>query len=168
MTTLAFGAYLRLLCRAWHETPVGTLPADDSSLAALARMKLKQWTSPDPEDPESEVIKRQVMAAWELKGERYHQKRMKREYKKLVDSSKSKSEAGKQGSSKRWHKHSSAIALPKLSHVLPMAENGSSSSSSISSSSSLSLSERGKEMNGELKPKRQALEILREQSQKRG
>ncbi|MFN2512515.1 MAG: DUF1376 domain-containing protein [Pyrinomonadaceae bacterium] len=51
-------AYIYLLCRAWHETPIATLPNDDSLLARMARVSLSEW----------EVIKPEIMEQFKGNG----------------------------------------------------------------------------------------------------
>ena len=45
MSNEQFGAYWRLLLRAWMATPACTLPDDDTALARIARMSLHRWRS---------------------------------------------------------------------------------------------------------------------------
>lgn len=42
-------AYVYLLCRSWHETPIATLPNDDVRLAKMARVSLVEWQAIKPE-----------------------------------------------------------------------------------------------------------------------
>jgi len=42
-------AYVYLLCRAWHEKPIATLPNDDARLARMARVTPQQWAQIKPE-----------------------------------------------------------------------------------------------------------------------
>jgi uncharacterized protein YdaU (DUF1376 family) len=42
-------AYLYLLCRAWHQIPIATLPNDDVRLARMARVSLDEWDRIKPE-----------------------------------------------------------------------------------------------------------------------
>ena len=88
MTTLQVGAYMLLLCKAWHETPSGTLPCDDALLAKYARMKSREWLK----------NKDAVLQAFCF-GEdgRWHQKRMEGEYAKAHSAHLRNSEAGKKG-----------------------------------------------------------------------
>lgn len=39
----AVKAYMYLLCRSWHETPIATLPADDARLARMAKLSPTEW-----------------------------------------------------------------------------------------------------------------------------
>ena len=40
----AVKAYMYLLCRSWHETPMATLPNDDARLARMAKLNADDWT----------------------------------------------------------------------------------------------------------------------------
>ena len=51
-------AYIYLLCRAWHETPMATLPNDDARLAKMARVPPAKW----------EEIKPQILAQFKSNG----------------------------------------------------------------------------------------------------
>src|SRR6202012_4917000 len=42
------GAYVFLLCQAWLQEPIGTLPSDDTELADLARVSLEEWHALKP------------------------------------------------------------------------------------------------------------------------
>lgn len=128
MSTLGLGAYIRLLCKAWHQEPVASLPNDQSRLAQWAKLDKEDWSK----------VGGEVLAAFTLgRDGRLHQKRMKVEYQKLREQSKAKSQAGLKGALTRWP-NGSAIAKPKHSHSNatdpPLAKDGYTSSSSISSS----------------------------------
>jgi uncharacterized protein YdaU (DUF1376 family) len=43
MTTEQVGAYILLLCKAWAESPPGTIPDDDAVLARWTRLPVKRW-----------------------------------------------------------------------------------------------------------------------------
>lgn len=60
-------AYVLLLCQAWHQTPPGTIPDDDDTLAAWARLKPSAWRN----------VREEVLRAFE-KGDdgRWHQRFM--------------------------------------------------------------------------------------------
>jgi len=93
MSTLALGAFLRLLHKGWDQVPVGTIPNDDSILARWARLSESDWTG----------IRVEVLKAYKLgKDNRWHQHRQIREYRRLLEYSKSKSKAGKLGARKRY------------------------------------------------------------------
>jgi uncharacterized protein YdaU (DUF1376 family) len=129
MSTLALGAYWRLIFKAWHQTPVGSIPNDDDKLAQWSRLSHEDW----------EKVRKSVLAAWELGDDnKFHQKRLEREFKKLKRNSKVRSSAGSKGAETRWGKRK-RIAKLKQSHgdatPEPMAKNSLSSSISSSSSS---------------------------------
>lgn len=74
MTTEAVGAYTLLLCKAWRESPVGSIPNNDQVLARWSRLSLDQWAACRP----------LVLAAFTLgTDDRWHQKRMRNEYARL-------------------------------------------------------------------------------------
>ena len=91
MSTEAVGAYILLLCKAWFETPGGTLPDNDTLLAKWARVRPRTWA----------IIKPQVMAPFVLNGDRWHQKRMCNEHAKAVALVQKRSNAGKAGAQQR-------------------------------------------------------------------
>jgi uncharacterized protein YdaU (DUF1376 family) len=126
MSTKAVGAYVLLLCKAWHQDPVGTIPENDDILSKWARVSRREW----------ENIKKSVLAAFELIDGRWHQERMKTEWQKLLTHRAERAESGANGAKKRWQKDSKRIAEPSVSHAsansYDMAKNGSSSSSSSS------------------------------------
>lgn len=75
MTTEQFGAYMRLLCKAWHQEPTGSVPNDDAILSRWARLSLKRWLS----------IKDGVLKPFDMNGDgRLYQKRMVFEFDKLI------------------------------------------------------------------------------------
>lgn len=77
-------AYLYLLCRAWHETPIATLPNDDAKLARMARVSPEQW----------ECIKPEILAQFKTNGNgRIYNERLKQE----ADYCSTKSFAGRAG-----------------------------------------------------------------------
>jgi len=98
MTNQELGIYIRFLCKAWKESPVGTIPNDEAILG--------KWSKESPA-----VWKRcrvGVLRAFVTGDDgRYHQKRMEREWEKLVAYIESKSKAGKKGMEKRWHSNGS-------------------------------------------------------------
>lgn len=93
MTTEAFGAYMLLLCKAWHQEPPGTIPNDDSVLARWSRVSPERW----------QELRQMVFAAFKpcKGGKRLMQKRMVKEYEKLVSKLKVLSEAGRRGALKK-------------------------------------------------------------------
>lgn len=93
MTTEEVGAYMRLFCKAWHETPVGTVPDDDAVLSRWARMPDERWRA----------CRGAVLRAFYLGNDgRYHQRRMESEYKKLLVSRRKRSQAAKLAADTRW------------------------------------------------------------------
>lgn len=99
MNTEEFGAYMRLLCRAWHEDPVGSVPDENFVLARWAKMSETRFKN-----------RRAVILAPFTKGEdgRLHQKRMQQEFNAICDSHEKRVEAGRIGAKKRWQCHSRA------------------------------------------------------------
>lgn len=126
MTTEAVGAYILLLCKAWYEKPVGSIPNDDRILARWSRLDADRWSE----------CKNSVLSAFSLGTDsRWHQKRLRAEFDAQCRRSKERSEAGKEGAKKRWNGND-GIAKPKQSdgsaNDLPIANNGSSSSATAS------------------------------------
>lgn len=100
MSTKAVGAYILLLCKAWFETPAGTIPDDDMTLARWARMSDMDWDS----------VKAEVMAAFRKSGGRWKQKRLAEEYAKAHNKSEALSQAGRKGAEARYRPgHSQAM-----------------------------------------------------------
>lgn len=127
MTTQEVGAYWLLLCKAWFESPVGTIPDDDFILARWTRLTQKQWLA----------AKRMVLKAFTPTANgRLIQKRMAIEYEKLMAERDRRSHAGAKGADKRWH--GTTIAEPCVSHAsaigLPMANDSFPFPSSFPSS----------------------------------
>ena len=126
MTNEELGVYVRLLCKAWKESPVGTVPDDDELLAKWCRMKPSSWRR----------VKTAVLRAFVLGDGRWHQKRMELEWTKALVKIRIRSEAGSKGAKGRWQTHGSANGNRI---VLPMAKHGYSESESESQSESESL-----------------------------
>lgn len=94
MTTKEVGAYFLLLCKAWRENPPGSIPDDDRVLARWARLTPDEWTE----------CRTGVLAAFTLGTDsRWHQKRMRAEYNKLVKRSRDRSRSAKIAADARWH-----------------------------------------------------------------
>jgi uncharacterized protein YdaU (DUF1376 family) len=91
MDNEALGAYLRLLCVAWHENPPATLPQDDLILARYAGTDPSRW----------QVLKPVVLAPFDTDARRYVQKRLKREFERLS----SRSKKAREAVSTRWSKY---------------------------------------------------------------
>lgn len=122
MSTEAVGAYILILCKAWRENPVGTIPDDDKVLARWARLSSKAWAS----------CRESVLAAFSDGDDgRFHQKRMMAVYQEMLENSAKKGRAGKVGAQKRWD--SKRMRVPSSCHtpaiVLPMANDSSASAS---------------------------------------
>lgn len=114
MSTTAVGAYILLLCKAWHQEPPATLPDDDRLLARWSRLSLDEWSEVKPE----------VIAAFTLCGDgRWQQKRLRNEYAKYRETSRKNREAAKQRWAKekgdanamRTHSERNANAMPRAS-----------------------------------------------------
>lgn len=112
METEAVGAYMLLLCKAWHQKPVGTLPDDDESLARWCRLPLKKWLK-----HKSSITK----AFYRGDDGRWHQKKMESEYQKALDAIGKKSQSGAKGAATRWQRHSDAMAPPMPNQWQKMA-----------------------------------------------
>ncbi len=129
MSNDELGIYIRLLCKAWKEEPVGTIPNDDRILANWGKTTAAGWKRAKPS----------ILRAFQDCGDgRLHQKRMKTEWQKLLDYRAERSRAGSKGADKRWQgngsANGSAILLPSPSHENSMAKNSIPSPSSFSSS----------------------------------
>ena len=102
MTTEEVGAYILLLCKAWREEPTASLPNDDRTLARWARLTGAQW----------EANKAAVLRPFSLRADgRLYQKRLRKEYEKLQDSRRRKSEAASSAAKERWDRELHANAL---------------------------------------------------------
>lgn len=126
MSTAQVGAYILLLCKAWREEPVGSVPDDDRRLARWARMTPEEWSE----------AKSAVLAPFALRNDgRWHQPRMAREFMKLRESSRRRAEAGAAGAESRWG-NGKRMAKPKQSHsdanATAVRSDGMSPSSSVS------------------------------------
>lgn len=125
MDTEAIGAYILLLCKAWGETPIGTLPDDDRLLARWSRLSPERWSELRP----------QVVAAFTVGADsRWHQKRMRKEAEAYLSKCKKASESAK----KRWDSEGNANALQ--THC----EGNARASVSVSKSNSVSVREKDK------------------------
>lgn len=120
MTTEQVGAYILLLCKAWNEDPPGSLPKDDTVLARWARLSPERWAE----------VRAGVLAAFQCgSDDRWHQKRMREEYAKLVRFFRSRSKGGKKGAEVRWHSHSEPNGSANGKIMAPGFGFGSESSS---------------------------------------
>jgi len=129
MPTEGVGAYILLLCKAWSQSPAGTIPDDDDVLARWARLTPQRWAELRPA----------VLAAF-VRGKdgRFHQKRMKAEYAKLMKLLQSRSHGGRKTAAKRWSDSagSSPTDQPLLSDSSAIARASESNSKSNSDSHS--------------------------------
>lgn len=128
MSTQAVGAYILLLCKAWHQEPVGTIPDNHDILSKWARVSRREW----------DKMSESVLSAFVLVDGRYHQTRMQDEYSKVLEYRDEREKSGKAGAEKRWQKDRSAIdqlsQTDGYTHANSIAKNASSSSYSSSSS----------------------------------
>jgi uncharacterized protein YdaU (DUF1376 family) len=124
MTTQQVGAYFLLLAKAWREDPPGSIPNDDRVLARWARLTPDDWSE----------CRAGVLAAFTLgTDDRWHQKRMRKEFAKLIERAKQKSLAAKRAADARWMQtHCDRIAD---AHPPDIPNDAISSSSSFSNSS---------------------------------
>lgn len=110
MNTEEVGAYILLLCKSWREDPPGSIPDDDCVLARWARLTPDRWS----------VCRTSVLAAFTLGTDsRWHQKRLRREYERLMERKRENQKAAKS----RWHKdvHASALPSQSLAVAVPVA-----------------------------------------------
>ncbi len=115
MTSEQLGCYVRLLCKAWHQEPVGSIPDENSTLAAWCRVSKSKFIKLAPA----------VLKPFK-KGEdgRYHQKRMCNEYEKLRSEWDRRSSAGKRGMSTRWaEKKDNSVIVPLLTETPSVNNN---------------------------------------------
>ena len=136
MTTEEAGAYMFLLCKAWHEDPPCSVPDNDAVLARWARLSEERWNS-------SRIA---VLSAFVLERDgRWYQKRLELEYKKMLLANQKKSVAGKIGATSRWKKindqydchadaNADANAVVLRSHDFANGKNMAPGSGSISES----------------------------------
>ena len=70
MNTLAVGAYILLLCKAWAETPPASVPDDDATLARWSRVSPEVWTEIKPmvlapfTPKDGRLVQRRLLAEW--------------------------------------------------------------------------------------------------------
>ncbi|MDQ3472423.1 MAG: YdaU family protein [Acidobacteriota bacterium] len=106
MTTQEVGACILLLCKAWREDPPGSIPNNDLVLSRWARLTPEAWAE----------CRAGVLAAFALgMDDRWHQKRLRREYDKLQALNQRRSSAGKVAAKKRWHQQDSTKGMAKVS-----------------------------------------------------
>lgn len=102
MSTEEVGAYVLLLCKAWHETPPCSIPNNDAVLSRWSRIEPQRWAA----------CRIAVLHCWTLNAQdnRYYQKRLQSEYRKLRELQNLRSRAGVKGNTKRWHSDRKAIS----------------------------------------------------------
>lgn len=134
MTTREVGAYFLLLCKAWFEKPVATIPNDDRVLARWARLTPDEWTE----------CRDAVLAPFKsCPDNRLLSPRLSSEHRKLMESRNKRSRAGKIAAGKRWPSHAPAIPNAYQSHDFVNADAMPNDAiSSSSSSKTISLSSR--------------------------
>jgi uncharacterized protein YdaU (DUF1376 family) len=107
MSTLGVGCYTLLLDLSWFETPVASVPNDDGALARMCRVSPDEW----------QELKSTVLAPWRLgKDGRWHQKRLRAEYDKILRSRKAKSDAGRLGAKVKYGNNLDSSAIASLQH----------------------------------------------------
>lgn len=111
MTTEEVGAYILLLCKAWHETPPCSIPDDDRILARWTRLGDDGWTR----------CRSTVRACFVLRDGRLYNPRLDREWRKLFEYRRSQSENGKKGAAVK-HRQSGAMAVPQHPYPPPSPE----------------------------------------------
>lgn len=95
MSTLEFGAYMRILLHAWDQKPVGSVSRDETALAAIGRVSPDEWAG----------MRAKILGRFKIgRGNRLLQKRMKAVYQQVLAASEGRSEAGKIGAEARWAK----------------------------------------------------------------
>lgn len=103
MSGEAVKAYVYLLCRAWHEAPIATLPNDDAQLAKMARLSLTEW----------EAVKSEVLTQFKLNGTgRIFNEKLK----KTVAFCKSKRTAGASGWTEERRQKQAKVAKRLAKH----------------------------------------------------
>jgi uncharacterized protein YdaU (DUF1376 family) len=112
------GAYVRLLCHAWKQEPVGTLPDNDDLLARFAGMQVAKWQECKP----------MVLSAFKIGNDgRWHHALLRAEFERMRRYSKSRQE-----NAKKRHVPSTDKAHAK--HMQAHAEDKPAISSSLSTS----------------------------------
>lgn len=123
MTTQEVGAYFLLLCKAWFEKPVATIPNNDRVLARWARLTPDDWA----------VCRDAVLSPFkDCKDGRLLSPRLFSEYRKLMEDRKKKSHAAKIAANTRWGNNASGMRNACESHsernATGMPENAISNS----------------------------------------
>jgi uncharacterized protein YdaU (DUF1376 family) len=116
MNDKEFRAYMNLLWTAWNQPMVGTLPDDEAKLAAFSRINSTDW----------QACKVSILACFQLKGGRWHQKKMREIHRKVLHNRKVNRERARKAANNRWH---SSKHAPSMRGV--KAEDASQSQSQI-------------------------------------
>jgi uncharacterized protein YdaU (DUF1376 family) len=104
MSGEAVKAYVYLLCRSWHETPIATLPNDDYRLARMAKTTSEQW----------DEVRDQVLQNFQTDGNgRIFNARLKKE----AEYCEAKSFAGKSGWTTKRRKKQAAIGKDNVANL---------------------------------------------------
>lgn len=104
MSTMEFGAYMRLLLKAWKEKNVGTLPNEDDQLARFAGLNAEQWAT----------VKAVVLARFkDLNKPRIVQKKMKQVHREVRELVKSRKDHARAAALAKWKKKKDARAMPE-------------------------------------------------------
>lgn len=100
----AVKAYMYLLCRSWHETPMATLPNDDARLARMAKLSPEQW----------EAVRDAVLSNFQSDGDgRIFNVRLKKE----ADFCAAKSFAGKSGWTTKRRKKQAGVGKDNVANL---------------------------------------------------
>lgn len=119
MDATEFGAYVLLLCIAWHSEPPCTIPNDEERLSRLARLSPDEWA-------DRRAI---ILAPWTENGDRFVQKRLLREFQEMEKAHATRSESGRLGGSKAKRKKRSSKAKAPLEQSSSNQDSGSGSES---------------------------------------
>lgn len=133
------GMHIHLMAISWQQNPQGTLPNDEEILKKFLSYP-KDW---------DKRVKKQLLRAWEEKGERLVQKALLKEAKKQKEFRRLQSDKAK----KRWGSHGIAAALPR------QCQSNARAGTALQSSSSTTFKKeiKNKEKDGEPVPISQVL-----------
>lgn len=100
----AVKAYMYLLCRSWHETPIATLPNDEARLAKMAKLSLDKW----------DLVKHEILPNFQSDGNgRIFNARLKKE----ADYCAAKSFAGKSGWTAKRRKKQARVGKDNVTNL---------------------------------------------------
>lgn len=123
MSAEEVGAYVLLLCKAWFEDPIGSLPNDDVTLSRWARIPRAKWSK----------IREKVLAPFSIASDgRYHQKRMQAVAREQDEYKATLTDRARRGAAARW---GGEDAKAMLKHSLSNASSSSSATASASAPS---------------------------------